>query len=349
MDLPFSDGLFVKAYPRENTESFLEGHIASFEYFNGIPNRIVYDNSKIAVAKIVGNNERKTTQAFRSLQSHYLFKETFARVGRGNEKGKVENLIGYARRNFMVPLPEFANFSELNEHLLSCNIKRQSRILRGYKQTIEERLIEDKAALLHLPASRYEACVVQAARVSSQALVRYKCNDYSVPVAYGYREVLVKGFVNEVVIAHGSKVIARHTRCYGREEVIFNPVHYLSLLERKVGAFDQAAPLKDWSLPPCFERLRSCLEESQGKEGKREYVRTLRLLESFSLKEVVLGVEQGLQRGIHNHEAIKHLILHHKEPTPISMDIGKHPELSGVNVHKTSLMKYGELISRRAA
>ena len=181
--------------------------------------------------------------------------------------------------------------------------------------------------------------------MSSQALVRYKCNDYSVPVTYGYREVLVKGFVNEVIIAHGTEVIARHPRCYGREETIFNPVHYLSLLERKTRAFEQAAPLQDWNLPACFVRLQSCLEESQGKQGKREYIRTLRLLESFTLKEVEFGVEQGLQRGIHNHEAIRHLILHHKDPTPEFIDISERSKLAGVNVQTTSAMQYSELIS----
>jgi len=349
MDLPYSDGLFVKAYPRENTESFLDGHVSAFEYFEGVPNRIVYDNSKIAVARIVGNEKRETTQAFQSLQSHYLFKEAFARVGKGNDKGKVENLIGYSRRNFMVPIPEFANFDELNEHLLVCTIKRQERTLRGHKKTIAERLVEDKAAYLSLPASRYEACNVQVARVSSQALVRYKCNDYSVPVVYGYREVLVKGFVGEVVIAYGAEVIARHPRCYEREETVFNPVHYLSLLERKTRAFDQAAPLKDWNLPACFERLRNCLEGSQGKEGKREYIRILRLFETFTLKEVEFGVEQGLQRGIHTHEAIRHLILHHKEPTPEFIDMSGRSELAAVNVQTTYAMKYSELISGRAA
>ena len=349
MDLPCSDGLFVKAYPRENTESFLDGHISSFEYFEGVPNNIVYDNSKIAVSKIVGNGERETTQGFRSLQSHYLFKERFARVGKGNDKGKVENLIGYVRRNFMVPLPEFESFDELNAHLLNCTLKRESRILRGNSQSIKERLIEDKEALLKLPSSRYEACHVQGGRVSCQSLVRYRSNDYSVPVKYAYRDVLIKGFVNEVVICCGSQIIARHTRCYKLEEMVFNPLHYLPLLERKTGALTQAAPLKDWALPDCFKRLLSCLESSRGKEGEREYIRTLRLLESFSLKEVEEGVIQGLSRGIHTSDAIKHLILHGKEKMPATMDIGNRSHLVVVDVHKTSLKKYGELIPGRAA
>jgi len=221
--------------------------------------------------------------------------------------------------------------------------------LRGHNQTIAERFVEDKDAFLRLPTSKYEACDVQGARVSSQCLVRYKCNDYSVPSNYGYKDVLVKGFANEVVIAYGTKVIARHIRSYGREEAIFNPVHYLRLLERKTRAFDQAAPLKGWNLSACFERLRNCLEASQGKEGTREYIRTLLLLETFTIKEVEYGVIQGLKSGIHNHDAIKHLILHHKEPSSKSIDIRGRLKLIAIKVQTTSAAKYMELVSGRAA
>ena len=349
MSLPFSDGLFVKAYPSENTESFIDGHVASFEYFGGVATRIVYDNSTIAVSRILKDGERKTTQGFRALQSHYLFKATFARIRKGNDKGMVENLIGYVRRNFMVPLPQFASFAELNDHLRVCTEQRHHRILRGHEQPIHERMQEDKSSFLSLPGSRYEACNVQTARVSSQALVRYKCNDYSVPGSYGYRDVIVKGFVDEVVIIHGANVIARHPRCYGREEVVFNPLHYLAILERKTGAFDQAAPLKDWVLPSCFGRLRNCLESASGKEGTREYIRVLRLMESFTEKEVEGGVTKGLQSGVHNHDAIKHLILHDKDPPLPPMDISQRCKLAAINVNTTSAVKYGELVARGGA
>jgi hypothetical protein len=115
--------------------------------------------------------------------------------------------------------------------------------LRGHDETIGERLARDRGALLPLPATPYEACEKRAARVSSLSLVRYRSNDYSVPTAYGHREVLVRGYVHEVVIACGAVEIARHPRFYEREDFIFDPLHYLALLERKIGALDQAAPL----------------------------------------------------------------------------------------------------------
>ena len=181
MDLPHSDDGFVVAFPAETTEAFLEGHVRAFAYFDGVPTRILYDNTKIAVAKILGGEERQKTRAFSELQSHYLFADKFGRPAKGNDKGKVEGLVGYARRNFMVPVPRVSSWDELNAHLEAQCRQRRERRLRGHTETIGERFERDRAALLPLPASPYEACEKVATRVSSLALVRYRSNDYSVP------------------------------------------------------------------------------------------------------------------------------------------------------------------------
>jgi transposase len=249
MDLPQSDDCFMMAFPAETTEAFLEGHNHAFAYFGGVPRTILYDNTKIAVARILGDGTRTKTQAFSELQSHYLFAEKFGRPGKGNDKGKVEGLVGYARRNFMVPRPRFATWDAFNAHLLVQSQKRRERKLRGHQQTIGERFEKDRERLLSLPAAPYEACDKRSTRVTSMSLVRYRTNDYSVPVEWGHREVLVKGFVHEVVICAANEVIARHPRSYEREDMIFNPLHYLALLEQKTNALDQAAPLVGWKMP----------------------------------------------------------------------------------------------------
>jgi transposase len=221
MDLPQSDDCFVAASPAETTEAFLEGHVRAFAYFGGVPTRILYDNTKIAVAKILGGEERQRTRSFSELQSYYLFADKFGRPAKGNDKGKVEGLVGYARRNFMVPIPRVSSWQELNAHLEQQCRKRRERRLRGHSETIGERFERDRAALLPLPAAPYEACEKISTRVSSLSLVRYRSNDYSVPTQYGHRQVWVKGYVHEVVIASGSEVIARHERSYEREVVVF--------------------------------------------------------------------------------------------------------------------------------
>src|SRR5271156_945909 len=184
-DLPHSDDCFVVAFPAETTEAFLEGHVRAFAYFGGVPTRILYDNTTLAVAKVLGGTERQRTRAFSELQSHYLFADKFGRPAKGNDKGKVEGLVGYARRNFMVPVPRFASWDAFNAHLEAACRKRRERTLRGHKETIAERFERDRAALLPLPAAPYEACEKVAARVSSLSLVRYRGNDYSVPTEYG--------------------------------------------------------------------------------------------------------------------------------------------------------------------
>src|SRR5579863_9143909 len=242
-DLPHSDDCFVQAFPAETTEAFLEAHVRAFEYFGGVPTRILYDNTTLAVARILGDGQRQKTRAFTELQSHYLFAEKFGRPGKGNDKGKVENLVGYARRNFMVPIPRASSWEELNAHLEADCGQRRERRLRGQTETIAERFQRDRAAMLPLPSAPFEPCEKVTARVSSLALVRYRTNDYSVPTVYGHRQVLVKGYVHRVEIVCGSEVIASHPRSYDRESAIYDPVHYLALLEHKSRALDKAAPL----------------------------------------------------------------------------------------------------------
>jgi transposase len=190
MDLPHSGDGFVMAFPAETTEASLKGHVHAFAYFGGVPRQIMYDNTKIAVAKILGDGQREKKRAFSELQSYYLFAEKFGRSAKGNDKGKVEGLVGYVRRNFMVPIPRVNNWEELNVHLEAECRKRRERRLRGHTETIGTRFERDRLMLLPLPASPYEACEKQTARVNSLSLVRYCANDYSVPTPYGHREVL---------------------------------------------------------------------------------------------------------------------------------------------------------------
>jgi transposase len=345
MDLPHSDDIFVMAFPGETTEAFLEGHVQAFAYWGGVPVSLLYDNTKLAVKKILGNGERLKTRAFSELQSHYLFADKFGRPGKGNDKGNVEGLVGYARRNFLVPVPRVNSWDELNVYLLEeCRRHRQHRV-RGDQETIGERFERDRAALLPLPPVPYECCEKQTTRVDSSSLVRYRCNDYSVPTEYGHREVLVKGYVHEVVIACGSQVIARHPRSYEREDIVFEPLHYLALLEQKTGALDQAAPLVGWKLPECFPKLRRLLEARLSKGGKREYVQVLRLLETFPLHEVAPAIEQALGLGTISYDAVKHLLLCRIERRPPRLDLENYPHLPLTRVHTTQAAEYMALLT----
>src|ERR1700719_1414171 len=217
MDLPHSDACLVQAYPAETSEAFCEGHNVGFEFFGGVPRSILYDNSKLAVARILGDGTRQRTKVFSELQSHYLFADRFGRPGKGNDKGKVEGLVGLIRRNYLVPLPHATSFAALNEQLLADCRRRLGDRLRGHEATIGARLARDQACVHDLPASPSDACEKRAGRVRSLSLVRDHGTDYSVPTSYGHREVLVRGYVDTVEISCGAETIARHGRAYERE------------------------------------------------------------------------------------------------------------------------------------
>jgi len=349
VDLPHSDDCFVAAFPAETTEAFLEGHVRAFTYFGAVPTRILYDNSKIAVARILGGEERQKTRAFSELQSYYLFADKFGRPAKGNDKGKVEGLVGYARRNFMVPIPRVSSWEELNTRLEAEGRKRRLRRLRGHTETIGERFERDQRAMLPLPAAPYEACEKVAGRVSSLSLVRYRSNDYSVPTQYGHRQVWMKGYVHQVVIACGSEVIARHERSYERETVVFDPMHYLALLEQKTRALDQAAPLAGWLLPECFAQLRRLLEARLKKHGSREYVQVLRLMETFALEEVTHAIEDALLLGTISFDAVRHLLLCRIEQRPPRLDMDNYPHLPIAQVRTTQAADYMTLLAEACA
>ena len=345
MDLPHSDACFLKAYPAETTEAFCDAHVAAFAFFGGVPVSILYDNTRIAVARILGDGTRKRTRAFSELVSHYLFEDRFGRPGKGNDKGKVEGMVGYTRRNFMVPKPRFASFDDLNAHLAGRCCKRMDDKLRGHKGTIGERFEADAERLQPLPAVPYDACDKQSVRVSSLSLVRYRSNDYSVPTAYGHQEVLVRGYVHEVVIACGAEVIARHARSWEKEDYIYDPLHYLALIEQKTNALDQAAPLAGWELPEVFLILRRLMEARMGKKGKREFVQVLRLLETFRIVDVEAGIQSALERGTIGFDAVKHLVLCRIERRPPRLDMTVYPYLPKAHVAVTSPGDYMALLS----
>jgi transposase len=348
-DLPHSDAIFVVAYPAETTEAFCDGHVQALAFFGGIPQSILYDNTKIAVARILGDGKRRRTRVFAELQSHYLFQDRFGRPAKGNDKGKVEGLVGYARRNFMVPIPVFETFEALNAHLADCCSKRMGERLRGHTETIGERLARDLAAIRRPLPPPYDACEKIGTRVSSLSLVRYRRNDYSVPTSYGHCEVLVRGYVHEVVIACGTETIARHPRSYEREDFVFDPLHYLALIEQKINALDQAAPLVDWKLPEVFATLRRLLEARMGRPGKREFVQVLRLMETFQIEDVAAAVSDAMARGAIGFDAIKHLVLCRIERRPPRLDMAVYPYLPKATVATTSARDYMGLLAGAAS
>jgi len=208
---------------------------------------------------------------------------------------------------------------------------------------LAERLVADVAALRPLPAVPLEPCEKRAGRVSSTSLVRYWTNDYSVPTAYCFRDVVVKGFVDEVVILCASEEVARHARCYGEGVFVSNPLHYLALIETKPGALDQAAALQDWDLPDIFQHLRHLLEARMGNRGKREFIQVLRLLEAMPLSIVTDAVTEAVRLGAPGFDAVKLIALARIERRPPRLDLAAYPHVPKIDVKTTRAADYAVL------
>jgi len=344
MALPHSDALFVQAFERECTETFWEGHVRGFEFFAGVPRRITYDNSRVMVAKIVGPRQRRLTHGFLQLKSHYLFDHHFCLVQRPNEKGVVEGTVKFARLNFFVPVPQVRDLDELNAHLLGRCREDLDRRVRGHAATKRVLLEGDRATFLPLPAAPFDACRKGSTTASSLSLVRFDDNDYSVPVRYAHHTVVVRGYVDRVVLCHKGEAVAEHRRRWGREGVSFDPVHYLPLLERKPGALDFARPLDGWDLPECFGVLRRRLEAERDGEGTREFIRVLRLLERYPPDRVAAAVEHGLRVRAHTRDAVAQFLLPREDwrATTFSLDGREH--LRRVVVQATAVSAYRALL-----
>lgn len=349
MDVPHSDASFMKAYPAEMTEAFLDGHVSAFAFFGGVPLSILYDNTRLAVANICGDGKRERTRAFSELISHYLFRDRFGRPGKGNDKGKVENLVKNGRRRFLTPVPVADSFEALNAKLEAGCLAELDRKVSGHSETIGARLEADLGVFRPLPSGAFEACEKRAGRVSSTSLVRYRGSDYSAPTTYGHRDVIVKGFVDQVIIICDGREIARHKRSYERGSFICDPLHYLALIEQKPNALDQALPLQGWILPDQFEHLRRLMEARMGNRGKHEFIQVLRLMEVFEQEHVAAAVTQAIRLGAPGFDAVKQLILCRIERRPPRLDLSAYPYLPKANVGTTRAADYAALLQGAAA
>ena len=349
MVLPHSDAIYVQAFDRECLEVWWEGLIRAFEFFGGVPYRITMDNASPLVAKIFGPHERKLTDGLLQLQSHYLFETHFCRVRRANEKGVVEIIVRYARQNFLVPVPQVASLDELNEILEERCRQELSRKSQGKTKTKGELLEEDKAAFLELPATRFDACKKRSTFVNSMSLVRFDRNDYSVPVRHAHQPVTLKGYVGRVEIWRDSECVARHRRLWTRGDASLDPRHYLKLLERKPGGLDHARPFDVWELPECFEDLRRRLEAEDVRNGRRDYIRVLRLLERYSVSRLERAIKKSLDWGAIRPDAVKQFLFDDPEMRRTLFRLDGREHLKAVSVSCTDISDYSGLFASGGA
>ena len=345
MSMVHSDAMFVRAFPRECTESFIESHVRAFDFFGCIPKRISYDNTRVAVTKILTGHKRKHTAEFKRLISHYLFEPHFCNVRRPNEKGIVEGSVKYSRLNFMVPVPQVKDYDELNKLLRDCCQADLDRILRGKRSLTKKQLLaEDRVAAIALPDDTFDYRKSTSTFASSESLVRYDTNDYSVPVSYAHHQATIKASVRFIEVYHLDKLIAKHHRSWDRECQTFEPMHYLELLERKPGALDHARPLEDWQLPACFNTYRKLLETHRDN-GTKEYIQILLLLKKYSITQISKAIGKALNYRIYCYAAILQFLLTTEDYAFTTFSLAGREHLRSVTVNTTKTESYASLVS----
>jgi transposase len=345
MRLCYSRRLFMMAFPAQKQEAFFEGQVQAFHHFQGVPHRIAYDNLKAAVQKVLEGHTRQEQTAFVAFRSHYLFESHFCMPGKGNEKGGVEHSVGFGRRNFMVPIPKVASFAELNTLLLAECLQDDERRVDGQPVTIGDAWELERHALLSLPARDYPCCVTRSVALTPYSQVEFETNRYSVPIDKAQLHLVLRAYPFRVDVLYLEDIIASHVRYYGRNQDVFNPLHYLPLLEQRPGAFQHTKPVRRWreTWPPAYERLLAKLQTDG--QGVREFVRILRLHEKHPAHVVEQAVAQALEYGCIHADGVELCLrqLLRPETTAVALDLAGHPKLSS-DVERPDLHCYEQLL-----
>jgi transposase len=351
MRLCHSRRLFMMAFPAQRQEAFFAGHVRAFRHFQGVPQRLSYDNLKVAVQRILSGGNRQEQQAFITFRSHYLFESHFCTPGQGHEKGGVESGVGFGRRNFMVPIPQVASFDELNALLLAECLADDRRQVDGQEVRIGEAWEIERPYLRPLPGRDFECCVTRPVVLTPYSQVIFETNRYSVPVDEARRNLVLRAYPFRVDILYLERVIASHPRCYGRGQDIFDPLHYLPLLEQRPGAFEHAKPIRRWreGWPPVYERLLAHLRARWPDScGIREFVRILKLHRDHPAQLVEQAVSLALEYGCAHSEGVELCLqqLLNPESPVAALDLTNQPHLASVGMQPLDLSCYDRLLER---
>ena len=309
----YSGKHFVRFYFCERQQAFFDAHIHAFSFFGGIFPVLIYDNLTTAVNKVLRGRERIEQEGFGKFKAYYSFDARFCNPDSGHEKGGVEGLVGFARRNYMVPIPEADNLEELNEKVLRQCVAYGNHKMSGRDRTVNEFYEEEKAKLLPLPEAVFKNVKISAGQADKYATVIIDKNRYSVPSRYAGFRVKALHYADRVEIFIGAKRVATHERSYGNNKWILNPDHYLELIEQRPMAFNSARPIRQWrkswsqSLNTLLERF--CRAQGETK-GIKDFIAVLMSYRDYAAGEVEAAVELAIENNISASDGVRHLLIY---------------------------------------
>ena len=346
-----SGAAFHCAYPHATQQAFLEAHELAFAYFGGVFRKLRYDNLTSAVRKILRGHRREETARFVGFRSHWRFEAEFCTPAEPHEKGGIEGEAGYFRRNHWVPVPEAADLADMNRQLLAGCQHDERRVIAGREQTVGAGMVIERDQLLPLATEGADLAQSSFPTVNGLGCVKVLTNTYSVPLPAG-AQVQAKAYASTIELWHEGRCVARHERCYRRQQQILDLEHYLDVLYCKPGALAGSKPLEQkrqaglW--PASFDRIWEALMERHGKQsGTRQMIELLKLSQKHGQHKLQEAVESALSSSCHDVAAVQHLLnaedLRHAECEAI--DIGG---LERYARPLPAMHEYDQLLSARA-
>lgn len=325
----YSADIFVKAYFRQNEESFLEGNVSGLEHFDGVPIKVIFDNAKVAVKEGFGTHA-KAQDRYRILSAHYAFKAEFCNVASGHEKGLVEGLVGWSRRNILVPIPRVKSIDELNDILVKRCLKYRTHQISRRELSVGQMADVEKSSFIPLPKYRFDTSKSITYKVDTFSTVKFDYNYYSVPIAFVDKDVSIKGYGNEVIIIHKQVEIAKYPRCYDRGKTIYKLEHYIDLIERRPRSVFNAKPVKSTV-------SSELLDIGKRLSGPREMVKLLRLCVDHGEGSVLTVLDKVKAQDHISVDQIRALLTPVTQVDPIHMT-------NEIKVKVTELSQYDQLI-----
>jgi len=307
-----SGAAFHRAYRHATQQAFLEAHERAFLYFGGVFRKLRYDNLGSAVKKVLRGHHREETARFVAFRSHWRFEAEFCTPAQAHEKGGVEGEAGYFRRNHWVPVPQAEGVAALNEQLLTACQQDEHRRIAGREQTVGACLLIEREHLLPLTKEGFDLAQTSFPIVNGFGCAKVLTNTYSVPLAAG-TQVQAKVYADTVELWHEGRCVARHERCYRRQQQILDLEHYLDVLCRKPGALAGSKPLEQrrqaglW--PPSFDRIWQALMERYGNQsGTKQMIELLQLAPQYGQAKLQEAIESALAGGCYDAAAVRHLM-----------------------------------------
>jgi transposase len=309
----YSGKHFVRFYPCERQQAFFDAHIHAFEFFGGVFPVLIYDNLTTAVQKVLRGKDRIEQDGFIKFKAYYSIDARFCNPASGHEKGGVEGLVGFARRNYMVPVPEAESLAELNEKVLKQCLIYGNHKMDGRELRVNDLYEEEKKHLLPLPDAVFSNVQTYDCRADKYATVIVDKNRYSVPYRYAGCKMKALIRVDQVEIFCAGKKLATHERLYGNNKWSLDPDHYLELIQQRPMAFNSARPIRQWReiWPESLNLLLKSFTTAQGEtKGIKDFISVLMLYREHSNDEVEAAVDLALENNIRTSDGVRHILIY---------------------------------------